>query len=223
MSQNIQMRRSGPLLFCFFYHHHIVLDERDVELSAVLNLPALKMEYLLVPFWHFLFCERRIIPRKKKRDHWINSMNFMNVNLIFFLISQWEISPRFSLSILCQLLIMCFFCNSFISPTPGCLCGLLYFPVMLKAMHAHTVNRWTDNVISWAATRYSNREHLRCTFTFNEGFFFRAQTAHATREQQVQGLHEEFDEIMIYHPKIDSVKCQQLLRMKETIQTDAKL
>lgn len=183
--------------------------ENGISVGSILALPVL---------W-----KKNHSKEKKKRDHWINSMNFMNVNLIFFLISQWEISPRFSLSILCQLLIMCFFCNSFISPTPGCLCGLLYFPVMLKAMHAHTVNRWTDNVISWAATRYSNREHLRCTFTFNEGFFFRAQTAHATREQQVQGLHEEFDEIMIYHPKIDSVKCQQLLRMKETSQTDAKL
>lgn len=157
MSQNIQMRRSGPLLFCFFYHHHIVLDERDVELSAVLNLPALKMEYLLVPFWHFLFCERRIIPRKKKRDHWINSMNFMNVNLIFFLISQWEISPRFSLSILCQLLILCFFCNSFISPTPGCLCGLLYFPVMLKVMRTHT--QWIAKQTMWSA------EQLHITVT----------------------------------------------------------
>lgn len=149
MSRNIQMRRSGPLLFCFVYHH-IVLDERDVELSVVLNLPVLKMEYLLVPFWHFLCCERRIIPRKK-RDHWINSMNFMNVNFTFFFLSQWEISPRFSLSTLCQLLIMCFFCNSFISPTPGCLCGLLYFPFILKAMHTHSesLNRQCDQLSSY--------------------------------------------------------------------------
>lgn len=94
---------------------------------------------------------------KKKRDHWINSMNFMNVNLIFFLISQWEISPRFSLSILCQLLILCFFCNSFISPTPGCLCGLLYFPVMLKVMRTHT--QWIAKQTMWSA------EQLHITVT----------------------------------------------------------
>lgn len=138
-----------------------------------------------------------------------------------------SLSEKFLLDFLYQYCASCSFCVfsviHLLVPLQAVYVGSFTF---LSCWRWCTHTQWIAKQTMWSA------EQLHITVTGSiyaahlhsmKASFFRAQTAHASREQQVQGPHEESDEIMIYHPKIDSVKCQQLLWMKETFQTDAKL
>lgn len=71
-----ETEQTSVLLLCFL-PSHTALDKTDEELSMEPNLLVWNMKCFLVTL-----CSVTEQSLQGKRDHWINSMNFMNVDLI---------------------------------------------------------------------------------------------------------------------------------------------